>query len=106
MVNLRYSTVVLGDVCASLLPCFGNKEARLADSVDRDLYLEALARRVWSFLVSVHPLTACIAPQLSCRWEFFTTLDYEWRVFRGHLPYRWTIWVSDQSRFYFLCYLV
>ncbi|KAH9976465.1 hypothetical protein BJV77DRAFT_1054019, partial [Russula vinacea] len=28
-------------------------------------------------------------------WEFFTTLDYEWRVIRGGLPYRWTIWVSN-----------
>jgi len=27
-------------------------------------------------------------------WEFFTTLEYEWNVFRGRLPYRWTIWVS------------
>jgi hypothetical protein len=26
-------------------------------------------------------------------WEFFTTLDYEWDVIRGHEPYRWTIWV-------------
>jgi hypothetical protein len=26
-------------------------------------------------------------------WEYFTTLDYEWRVIRGRLPYRWTIWV-------------
>ena len=29
------------------------------------------------------------------RWEFFSTLDYEWNVFRGHIPYRWTIWVRD-----------
>ena len=34
--------------------------------------------------------------QLStCSWEFFTTLDYEWMVFRGHIRYRWTIWVRD-----------
>ncbi|KAH9988671.1 hypothetical protein BJV77DRAFT_728589 [Russula vinacea] len=31
-------------------------------------------------------------------WEFITTLDYEWRVFRGHLPYRWTIWVYSLAR--------
>lgn len=30
-----------------------------------------------------------------CSWEFFTTLEYEWRVIRGHIPYRWTIWVRD-----------
>jgi len=31
-------------------------------------------------------------------WEFFTTLDYEWKVFRGHIPYRWTIWVYSITR--------
>jgi hypothetical protein len=28
-------------------------------------------------------------------WEFVTTLDYEWSVFYGRRPYRWTIWVCD-----------
>ncbi|KAF8487381.1 hypothetical protein DFH94DRAFT_24739 [Russula ochroleuca] len=31
-------------------------------------------------------------------WEFFTTLDYEWDVIRGHRPYRWTIWVYSVTR--------
>jgi len=31
-------------------------------------------------------------------WEFFTTLDYEWKVFRGHIPYRWTIWIYSTTR--------
>ncbi|KAF8481575.1 hypothetical protein DFH94DRAFT_400751 [Russula ochroleuca] len=31
-------------------------------------------------------------------WEFFTTLDYEWSVFRGHRPYRWTIWIYLLTR--------
>jgi len=31
-------------------------------------------------------------------WEFFTTLEYEWKVFRGRLPYRWTIWVYSFAR--------
>ncbi|KAF8473077.1 hypothetical protein DFH94DRAFT_855978 [Russula ochroleuca] len=31
-------------------------------------------------------------------WEFFTTLDYEWRVIRGRLPYRWTIWIYSFTR--------
>lgn len=30
------------------------------------------------------------------RWEFFTTLDFEWRVIRGRVPYRWTIWVCSR----------
>ncbi|KAH9977428.1 hypothetical protein BJV74DRAFT_154799 [Russula compacta] len=31
-------------------------------------------------------------------WEFLITLDYEWRVIRGHRPYRWTIWIYSLSR--------
>ncbi|KAF8494632.1 hypothetical protein F5888DRAFT_636321 [Russula emetica] len=31
-------------------------------------------------------------------WEYFTTLDYEWSVIRGHLPYRWTIWIYSLAR--------
>jgi hypothetical protein len=34
-------------------------------------------------------------------WEFVTTLDYEWSVFRQRRQYLWTIWVS--SREAFLC---
>ncbi|KAI0279377.1 hypothetical protein BGY98DRAFT_933272 [Russula aff. rugulosa BPL654] len=32
-------------------------------------------------------------------WEYFTTLDYEWKVIRRRLPYRWTIWIYSLSRF-------
>lgn len=38
---------------------------------------------------------------LNHSWEFFTTLDYEWRVIRGHRPYRWTIWVRAGQHFTF-----
>ncbi|KAI0274125.1 hypothetical protein BGY98DRAFT_95060 [Russula aff. rugulosa BPL654] len=31
-------------------------------------------------------------------WEFFTTLEYEWRVIRGRLPYRWSIWIYSLTR--------
>jgi len=31
-------------------------------------------------------------------WEFVTTLDYEWSVFRGHRRYLWTIWVYSLTR--------
>ena len=36
--------------------------------------------------------TASYTPS-AFRWEFVTTLDYEWNVIRGRQPYRWTIWV-------------
>ena len=55
-----------------------------------------MARHNRSINVSLHRFLACYAIQLYLRsWEFFTTLDYEWRVIRGRLPYRWTIWVRD-----------
>ncbi|KAH9985091.1 hypothetical protein BJV77DRAFT_1071623 [Russula vinacea] len=31
-------------------------------------------------------------------WDFVTTLNYEWRVIRGDLPYRWTIWIYSVAR--------
>ncbi|KAI0281966.1 hypothetical protein BGY98DRAFT_1094577 [Russula aff. rugulosa BPL654] len=31
-------------------------------------------------------------------WEFLTTLDYEWDVFQGRRPYRWTIWIYSLAR--------
>ncbi|KAI0279382.1 hypothetical protein BGY98DRAFT_1096205 [Russula aff. rugulosa BPL654] len=31
-------------------------------------------------------------------WEFLTTVDYEWKVIRGRLPYRWTIWIYSLAR--------
>src|SRR5579863_3789960 len=93
--NLRDPTIVLGNECVSVLvTVFSRQGGPIAGSFDRDSCLEALARRLWSLPVSFRLFTACIIPQPSLsRWEFVTTLDYEWRVFRGHLPYRWTIWV-------------
>jgi hypothetical protein len=35
-----------------------------------------------------------------CSWEVFINLDYEWTVIRGHRPYRWTIWVCNDMRYY------
>lgn len=61
---------------------------------------EVLARHGWYLHVSLHRFPACYATQLSLSsWEFFTTLNYEWRVIRGDLPYRWTIWVRNDRDF-------
>ena len=66
---------------------------------------EALARRRWYIYVSVSALPrqslgrklylTIQSPLFASSWEFFTTLDHEWNVFRGHHPYRWTIWVCS-----------
>ncbi|KAI0281958.1 hypothetical protein BGY98DRAFT_931789 [Russula aff. rugulosa BPL654] len=40
----------------------------------------------------------CVTQPSLSSWEFITTLDYEWKVIRGHLPYRWTIWIYSVAR--------
>ncbi|KAF8498212.1 hypothetical protein F5888DRAFT_1634126 [Russula emetica] len=37
-------------------------------------------------------------PSSTGSWEFVTTLDYEWSVFRGHRSYGWTIWIYEIAR--------
>ena len=32
-------------------------------------------------------------------WEFVTTLEYEWDIIRGRIPYQWTIWVRNNLLF-------
>ena len=40
-----------------------------------------------------------MARHSTLRWEFLTTLDYEWSVIRGRRLCPWTIWVRTQSVF-------
>ena len=62
---------------------------------------EVLAHRGWHLHVSTgaarHRRNIMYSRHLTCSWEFVTTLNYEWNVFRGHQRYRWTIWVRDDS---------
>ena len=30
-----------------------------------------------------------------CRWEFFTSLWFEWQIITGKRGYRWSIWASS-----------
>ena len=32
------------------------------------------------------------------RWEFFTTLDFEWEVYTGRRPYKWSFIVYVTAR--------
>ena len=36
---------------------------------------------------------------LAYSWEFVTTLEYEWEVIQGRLPYQRTIWVRNNMLF-------
>jgi len=38
-------------------------------------------------------------PIIAYSWEFVITLEYEWEVIQGRLPYRWTIWVRNNMLF-------
>ena len=74
-----------------------NLEGSINRFFDTSDLCEDLARDGRSLHVSLYSSPACYATRLVSlsSWEFFTTLDYEWRVIRGGLPYRWTIWVSN-----------
>ena len=58
--------------------------------------------RLWHVLAGIYLLVsppsfaydAVGSKHFLSRWEFVTSLDYEWKVYRGQLPRRWTIWVS------------
>ena len=61
-------------------------------------FFKALAHLGRYLLVSIPPLFCILCnPIFLFSWEFFTTLDYEWRIIRGNLPYRWTIWVRNDK---------
>ena len=90
------------NVCRILLPLSIAWTVSSSDSVNSNL-LEVLARHGWSLPVSLHRFPTCYATQPSLSsWEYLTTLDYEWRVIRGHLPYWWMIWVHNDGHFTFV----
>ncbi|KAI0278980.1 hypothetical protein BC826DRAFT_1113124 [Russula brevipes] len=73
--------------------------------VARDFRAWALVTRFWgpgklikpsrptvSFVKLLHTVAGLYI------WEFVTTLDYEWSIFCGRRPYRWTIWIYSFTR--------
>ena len=61
---------------------------------------EALAFRRWYICVRLPILRAnlCLTTRpwhSASRWEFVTTLDYEWSVFQGNRPCGRSIWVRS-----------
>jgi hypothetical protein len=100
MVNLHNPVVTPQVGCAwGFIAVFRIMERPTTGFLHSDFY-KALARRGWCFHVSLHLFFSRITQSklFLSRWEFTTTLDYEWRVFRGRLPYRWTIWVRIDRR--------
>jgi hypothetical protein len=59
---------------------------------------QSRARLRWYLLVSVS-LTSLRSPRLiRDRWEFITTLDFEWEVYTGRRPWRWSFIVYVMAR--------
>src|SRR6266481_4058674 len=65
-----------------------------------------LAHHKWPLHVSVircvttpFPLST-LTPTSTGRWEYLTTLDFEFDVIRRRRPYRWTIWVGSDRRLF------
>lgn len=103
MVNYRDPVVMLKDFCEYTLTAEReSSKSQLRSPFDSGSH-EVLAYPGWSLYVSLRPHnTACptITTRLSTSsWEFFTTLDYEWSIIRGHRPYRWTIVVRIETHF-------
>ena len=56
-----------------------------------DLYVRRLCTRALERLSSADLL-------LWCRWEFVTTLEFEWEVYTGRRPWRWSFIVYVAAR--------
>jgi hypothetical protein len=64
--------------------------------------LEVLAYFRWYLHVSLLLMTSVPSKRIQTiiptgSWEFVTNLDYEWSFIRGRQPYRWAMWVRDDS---------
>ena len=62
------------------------------------------------FFMRVCPLLQCIESCLTrlrtSSWEFISTLGYELDIIRGHLRFRWSIWVGSNSPLFLFCSIV
>ena len=101
MVNFHDPAVLLQDQCGYY--AFSASLRKLKNPTGAHLFTVALLKlsvTVDGLYMSVHVLRVTLLPltstrPLHTRWEFVTTLYYEWRVIRGRRPYRWTIWVCS-----------
>ena len=54
---------------------------------------------MWVCPISTRFAQALFSLPFTSSWEFVTTLDYEWSVFRGRRQFLWTIWVCSRETF-------
>lgn len=97
--SLHHDLTLTGSQCVESFCC-----SRQLGKFNHSTLLIVVALKLWHatsglYMSVVFTIFLHVAhTQLSLSsWEFFTTLDYEWAVIRGRLPYRWTILVCDNQ---------
>src|SRR5579863_6078357 len=103
MTNFHNPAKVEHDFCAYPSPS-GSQNMKPSDLI---WFLIVTLVKFWHMLFGLYMwvcpvtqvFTCCVdqTPIFTCSWEFVTTLDYEWGVFRGHRQYLWTIWVCSSE---------
>jgi len=73
-----------------LRPSFSTVAVTKLSRLGRPLHVSMRTPTLTAYPIIINRLSAS-------RWEFVTTLDYEWSVIRRRRPYRWTIGVRDDS---------
>ena len=111
MTNFGDLAVLLKDsgACAFVLGESGLDSGLTSETFLNSGSPELLARNKWDLYVRmlccrVDLLLSCISIGTSS-WEYVTTLDFELDFIRKRRPYRWTIWVCRDRRFYACRYL-
>src|SRR5579863_1956220 len=59
---------------------------------------KSCAHLCWHLHVSIPPVVEVASVYISDRWEFVTTLDFEWEVYTGRRPWRWSFIVYVAAR--------
>jgi hypothetical protein len=73
--------------------------SRLLSTVTVSKLWHAVAGLYLCVCPAARPFAITLIRHFVSSWEFVTTLDYEWNLFRRRRAFRWTIWVGDNSRF-------
>ena len=110
MVNFRDPEVVTADFCTFVISRWFWSLENCSGPAFHSGACEALARSGRPLAVSFPVIVPLLPESLtylnpsSSSWEFLTTLDYEWNLIRGNIPYKKSIWVcGDTSSFAFRC---
>lgn len=105
MVNFHDPLILARDFCAyhSLFVCLGQLENPAGPVFWQGFSPSSVTCWMVSTCKSMHLVLSLHVTRLGfthipdIRWEFFPSLDYEWRVVQGRVYYRCSIWVRISS---------